>query len=341
MARVGTLFKLRAMTLGVSLSALLGVSSAEAQANAADIASEDEAPAPHPSGDREAARAAFERGLSLVRETRYAEAKTAFLEAYQAHPHYLVLYNVAQADAQLGNLESAITYLERFLLEGAGLLSAERERHGQEQLEELRKRLSAERGVTEAETTDRAALPGATVEQGSPDVAPSRRAHELPLRSAEPPASVLPPASSISESARESAAPGSLPVVAPEQPAPTGVDKPWGILLGATGIALLGVAAGLYVWNDARHDQWRQESQTLNAIPERDQALASDLELWQQAKANNELLESIQRVDVVTLVAAGVGAVALGAGAWNVLATHSPAPALVASGAVLSWRSSW
>ena len=87
---------MQSVVLGASLSALLGVSSAMAQAGAADIGSESEVRAPHLSGDREAARAAFERGLSLVRETRYAEAKAAFLEAYQAHPHYLVLYNVAQ-----------------------------------------------------------------------------------------------------------------------------------------------------------------------------------------------------------------------------------------------------
>lgn len=332
----------RAAELGALLALLLGASSAVAQAGGAETTSESTAPTPTAPSDREAARLAFERGLVLVRESRYAEARAAFLEAYQAYPHHLVLYNVAQADVQLGNLESAITYLERFLREGADLLSAERTRQVGEQLQELRQRLTAAPPPSENDTRDSATRVDEPHEESSQPPAP-QQARVLQLRSPESPAAASP---SLTRAARQPvthvSAPFIEPTAAPVTPGPAlDAGRPWGIVLGATGVLLLGVASGLYVWNDSRHDDWKQERHELDALPNRDQALASNLELWQQAKANNELLESIERVDILTLVAAGVGALTLGAGAWDALAHRRPTPTFVAQGTGVSWRSSW
>lgn len=332
---------MRAPRLTVFVGALLCVSSAMAQGGGAEASSEAQATGPGAASDREAARAAFERGLSLVRQRRYAEAKAAFLEAYGAYPHYVVLYNVAQADAQLGDLRSAITYLERFLREGADVLSSERRQEVSAQMEELRQKLAIERNPRESETAERAVPAAEPQEVGPP--APAQQAPDIPRAPPEPPAST--PAPSIASASIESGTHAPLfvaPMVAPVRPAPAlETDKTWGLLLGASGIALLSVASGLYFWNDSRHDNWKQDRQALDALPEREQALAGDPEVWQRAKANNELLESIERVDVVTIVAASVGALALGAGTWELLARSAPTPAIIASGAVLNWRSSW
>lgn len=264
-------------------------------------------------GEREAARASFERGLALARDGRYAEAKAAFLAAYAAHPHYLVLYNVAQAENRLGNVESAITYLERFLSEGGAAVSPEQKARVNDQLAELRGRSSSAAADLEPETPParETLLPGAgvLVEQRPPASAPS------------------------------------TPVAAPlgvSAATPQASREPWGILLGVSGGVLLGVATGLYLWNDTRHGKWNEERQRLDALPNRDQLLRTDPALWQQAKSNNDLLGAIQRVDVAALVLGGVGAVALGAGVWSVLAQPAARePALAASGTTLTWRTTW
>ncbi len=336
---------MRTAKLFVLVGALLNVRSAVAQTGGADNGGASQAGTLGASSDREAARAAFERGLSLALESRYADAKAAFLEAYQAYPHYLVLYNVAQADAQLGNLESAISYLERFLREGADALSSERRKLASEQMAALRRRLAAGGGPGEHETGKHAALGTEPQESGSSSLAPQPSPvvqpplPELSASARLPPPNIAP---ITRESATGVAALSVPPMVAPAQPTPApSEDRTWGLLLGASGVALLGVASGLYLWNDSRHAHWKQARQALDELPDRDQALASDLSVWQQARTNNELLESIERVDVVTIVAASVGALALGAGTWDLLSRRAPTPTIVASGAVLNWRSAW
>jgi tetratricopeptide (TPR) repeat protein len=287
------------------VSALSGVLLAASLVRAAPLASASAAePAADVAEAREAAALEFERGLSLARDGRYAEAKEAFLAAYAAHPHYLVLYNVAQADLRLGNSASALAYLERFLQEGAAALSPEQRAAVQARVSELRGQLSA--------STKPAPEPAAPpVEHANP----SRTAPETP-----PLAAPLGSSVATQDTTR----------------------KPWGIALGVSGAVLIGLASSLYLWNDARHSQWSEGRQHLDALPNREQALRTDLTVWRQAKANNELLASIQRVDVAALVLGGLGAVALGAGAWALFAPSAARePALVASGTTLTWRTVW
>jgi tetratricopeptide (TPR) repeat protein len=278
--------------------------------------------------------------VALAREGRYADAKAAFLEAYAAYPHYLVLYNVAQADLQLGNLESAREYLERFLREGKGSLRAEREREVRDQLDDITRRLEAEHTSPNGQV----GAAGGPRELGSDT--PAQAASERP-----------PPAGSSSErAASASNRPSALaaaPRLAPASPSagPPRVDArraidargtSWGLVLGGSGALLIGVASGLFIYNDGRHADWKRARADLDAVPDREQALERDPGLWRQAKANNDLLASIERVDVVTVLTAGIGALALGAGAWEILSRRTPTDsAIVASGSTLSWRTTW
>jgi hypothetical protein len=233
------------------------------------------------------------------------------------------LYNVAQAENRLGNVDSAITYLERFLHEGAAAVSSEQKARVNDQLAELRGRSSSSAAVL-----PQAVLPQAVLPQETPP------AKEAPL-----------PGEGVLVEQHPAASAPSARVVAPLGVAaatPQASREPWGILLGVSGGVLLGVATGLYLWNDTRHAKWNEERQRLDALPNRDQLLRTDPALWQQAKSNNDLLGAVQRVDVAALVLGGVGAVALGAGVWSVLAQPAARePALVASGSTLTWRTTW
>lgn len=83
------------------LALLLAVTGTQAQA--ADAA------------DRAAARKAFERGSRLYEQGRYAEAATAFEEAYRAVPNGVVLYNLGQCYEKLGELDKALTSYREYL----------------------------------------------------------------------------------------------------------------------------------------------------------------------------------------------------------------------------------
>jgi hypothetical protein len=63
------------------------------------------------------ARAAFQRGVSAFSAGKYAEALDAFTEAYRTKPNPVVLYNIAQAEAELGKAASAVAHFERYLRE--------------------------------------------------------------------------------------------------------------------------------------------------------------------------------------------------------------------------------
>ena len=75
---------------------------------------------------REVARQLFAAAVSLARAGRYEAAKGLFLEAYAAAPHYLVLYNIAQAELRLGQDALAARDLRRFLEEGGAAIAPER-----------------------------------------------------------------------------------------------------------------------------------------------------------------------------------------------------------------------
>jgi tetratricopeptide (TPR) repeat protein len=129
-------------------------------------------------------------------------------------------------------------------------------------------------------------------------------------------------------------------------PALPPVDAPshaWSWVLGGAGVALLGSAAALYLWNDARHDDWKVARAELDRVSDLPVALSRDGELWDRAQRSNEQLTSIQRVDVVTAVAAGVGAAAIGLGIWTWIGAREPASVALHLGArtELTWTGAW
>jgi hypothetical protein len=306
--------RLRGALLGV-----LACSSFGAGARAEVSAPSPSAPA---ANDRVAQRARelFDEGVRLANEGRFESARAVFRSAYELQPHPSVLYNIAQCEVRLGDAASAVATLERFLAAGREI-SDEQRQAVQKQLEELR-------GSLPAETSGGAANSGVAPEQ--PSGAPDRTelAPAAPAPEAEPVGK--PP---ISEAADTDGEHRSL--------------RP--LVLGGTGLALLGAATALYLWNDARHDDWTTEHAALAATPGLREQLALDPALWQRANASNQRLSSIHTVDAVTVLFASAGALAIGAGVWDWLAgdssdrplASSPLRLQLGSSPRLEWQGRW
>ena len=74
------------------------------------------APAAEPTAEqREAARAAYDRGRKLFAEAKYADARAAFQEAYDAVPNPIVLVSIGECQLRLGNFEDAYDAFTRYL----------------------------------------------------------------------------------------------------------------------------------------------------------------------------------------------------------------------------------
>ncbi|AKJ03453.1 tetratricopeptide repeat protein [Archangium gephyra] len=73
------------------------------------------ASAAEPGPARAAARRHFERGTTLYKEGRYAEAAAAFEAAYETLANGVVLYNLGQCYEKLGELQRAIGYYRDYL----------------------------------------------------------------------------------------------------------------------------------------------------------------------------------------------------------------------------------
>jgi hypothetical protein len=74
------------------------------------------------------ARAQFEQGISLYEEGKFDQAAVAFQRAYELKPSYKILYNIAQAQNQLGHYAAALQAYVSYLAEGADAVTAERSR---------------------------------------------------------------------------------------------------------------------------------------------------------------------------------------------------------------------
>jgi uncharacterized protein HemX len=99
--------------------------------------------------------------------------------------------------------------------------------------------------------------------------------------------------------------------------------------------AATGVTAGIvYWWNDDRYDQWRAEDQRLMAAP-----TSSPMEWVDRQRKNDELWQSIERVDTIDKVLAGaavsclLGSAILGV-VFNRPQTIEPGP----GGVTVTWR---
>jgi len=258
--------------------------------------------------------------LELVRSGDLLGARAAFERAYQASPHYLVLHNLARVSRDLGDLEAAKVYLERYLKDGAARIPPERRD------ETLREIASIER------------------------VLEGRRA-----RFPEPPAP-RPPAADPSSTAQASVRPA-LEQSTRSQPAPWSSPSGRNVAargradrrdeddertrrahwsgfsfgLAATGLALAVTGTSILIWDQQRRQAWSKEDEALADIddvtvyPMDEESLQAARELQRRTDENNALADSIRDFDVVGWSAVASGSL-LVAGAAVLWLTAGKAP---------------
>jgi tetratricopeptide (TPR) repeat protein len=90
----------------------------------------------------ESARVHFQRGVALYRAGAYDAAFAEFSRAHESAPHYRILYNLAQVQAQRHDYVAALAYFQRYLAEGAGNLPQSRAEEVVAETLELRQRIS-------------------------------------------------------------------------------------------------------------------------------------------------------------------------------------------------------
>jgi tetratricopeptide (TPR) repeat protein len=76
--------------------------------------------------NRSEARRHFEVGVEEAKSGAYREALVEFTRAYELSPHFAVLYNIATANAALGDPAAALNFFERYLSEGGAAVASER-----------------------------------------------------------------------------------------------------------------------------------------------------------------------------------------------------------------------
>ncbi len=91
-----------------------------------------------PAPNLERARRLFASGVQLADAGRDREALAAFEGAYEASPHFAVLYNIARIQMKLGETEKALDTLQRYLESGAEKLPGARRRWAETTIQRLR-----------------------------------------------------------------------------------------------------------------------------------------------------------------------------------------------------------
>ena len=88
-------------------------------------------------GDSEA-RAAFSEGVDAFEAGNIEDALRAFETAYALRPSYKILFNIAQAQAELNETERAIQTFEKYLEDGGNEISEGRRLKVEEEIKRLR-----------------------------------------------------------------------------------------------------------------------------------------------------------------------------------------------------------
>jgi hypothetical protein len=230
-----------------------------------------------------------------------AGARRAFERAYEASPHFVVLYNLGRVCAELGDLEGAIQHLQRYLAEGA------------ERIEES-KRVAASALLLELESRSRTKAVGATetltghgAEAADASAEPPDPHRPPPLVTLTPKGVSRPPGTkvrremqSVFERTRNS-------------------QQSYALGLGSGGLVVLAGSAALAIWNAGRYVDW----QASHAGVLRDKpapALVTQEQLsrvaaYERARGQADAeLRSIRHVDAVTWVGVGLGTALVGVG---------------------------
>ncbi|HSU39470.1 MAG TPA: PEGA domain-containing protein [Polyangiaceae bacterium] len=334
------------------------------------------ATAAHADEPRKAAGEHYQRGLELADRGDYKTALEEFERAYALSPNFAVLYNIGQADVELGRPAKAIDALERYLGEGKTKVPPARRAEVERQLGQLRSSF-AELGVTTTPPGARITVDGAEVgatplakplmlTAGSHVVAASRpgaetetrvvvvnegQKTELSLELPDLPPPVVANALGAEQGAGTKGAETKPPApLVATGAAPGANDRahasfPTGYVLIGSGVVLGGATVAHYFWNHGRVEEYRAN----------EAALATDTSPGRSERqaANNELATSIQHASVVTvvlgaasgaLVAAGTVLVVLdqkarkkhASGGWEL-----PDVAVTRDSVRLSWGSTW
>ncbi len=93
-------------------------------------------------GDSERARDHFGTGVKLYLDGDFDAALVQFQRAYDAKPHFKVLYNISQCSYQLRDYVQARATLSRYLAEGGASIELERRQQAEAELGELSKRIA-------------------------------------------------------------------------------------------------------------------------------------------------------------------------------------------------------
>lgn len=144
MRRSGFLGALRVSTL------LLAATSAVAQTPKTDAepapGSPSSAESPAPSSAVEEARRAFQEGIALAKQQRWAEALEALQRSDAMHPHAITTYNIGYCERELGHLTRARKQLSKALADhrarGSVELPSDLQAAAQEYLIEIEQRLA-------------------------------------------------------------------------------------------------------------------------------------------------------------------------------------------------------
>ena len=86
----------------------------------------------------EKARAAFKEGVLAFEEGRTSDALVSFQRAYSLRPAFKLLYNIGQAQTELGLTRQAIESFEGYLVEGGEHIDADRRLQVEAELSRLR-----------------------------------------------------------------------------------------------------------------------------------------------------------------------------------------------------------
>lgn len=78
------------------------------------------------SGQDQEAKEQFLNGVDLFGEGKYEQAAVAFARAYELKPHFKILFNIGQAENELGHYAAALQAYVRYLDEGGSEVPAER-----------------------------------------------------------------------------------------------------------------------------------------------------------------------------------------------------------------------
>jgi tetratricopeptide (TPR) repeat protein len=252
--------------------------------------------------DPAAARKHYERGLEELQAGNLSKARESFEEAYRQSPHYLVLYNLGRASLDLGDLDAARDYFQRYLEQGGSRIAPE-ERKRIDQL------LQATQSTSPEEGRDDPVAP-------APLPAPSSAATVRPA---------IPPSAPPSFPATTPPAPPAPPAVRTQHDG--GIERRLSrerrttaaVALGATGAAVAAAGISILVWNRERHADYGAAKTALGPPPSEQVRSQEDLDraiaFARGTERNEAFRRSIRDFDVVGGSVTGVGAALLATGA--------------------------